>query len=309
MSVNNSTALGNPASPSISGPAKTARQAAEKLVSLSERLRSLILRAVEEADSFDQTERKVWERVREIGFEAMRLFVSLQGDGDLGEQAAVEDDRQLVRSTQPAGTVVRSIFGEHAFRQFTYSRGKNKTIELRPVSARMQLPEHRWSYLLQEFSQLFGVDQAFHQAADNLQQIFGGKFSVDTLEQTNRRMGVDADRFLDRLPTPARKDEGELLVATADCKGVPLVKEDAAKTAAFETAKKRPGNRRPLCQYRRDNYLLIYYCRGRGGNDRWIMHRKCRKEPLAGIPRFPKKRSVAGSKRLTNYGCWRRRTV
>jgi hypothetical protein len=57
-------------------------------------------------------------------------------------------------------------------------------------------------------------------------------------------MGVDADRFLDRLPTPARKDEGELLVATADCKGVPLVKEDAAKTAAFETAKKRPGNRR-----------------------------------------------------------------
>ena len=33
-------------------------------------------------------------------------------------------------------------------------------------------------------------------------------------------------------------------VASADCKGVPLVKQDAAKAAAFETAKKRPGNRR-----------------------------------------------------------------
>ncbi len=34
------------------------------------------------------------------------------------------------------------------------------------------------------------------------------------------------------------------MVATADCKGVPLVKVDAAKVAAFETAKKNPGNRR-----------------------------------------------------------------
>jgi hypothetical protein len=33
-------------------------------------------------------------------------------------------------------------------------------------------------------------------------------------------------------------------VATADCKGVPLIKKDAAHVAAFETAKKRPGNRR-----------------------------------------------------------------
>lgn len=244
MSVNDLTAFGNPASPSTGGATETVRQSAEKLVSLAEQLRSHVLRAVEEADSFDQTERKVWKRVREIGFEAMQLFVSLQGDGDLGEQAADKDDRRLVRSTQPADTVVRSIFGQHEFNQFTYSRGKNKTIELRPVSARMQLPEHRWSYLLQEFSQIFVVDQAFRQAADNLQEVFGGKYSVDTVEQTNRRMGADADRFLDRLPTPARKEEGELLVATADCKGVPLVKEDAAKTAAFETARKRPGNRR-----------------------------------------------------------------
>ncbi len=35
-----------------------------------------------------------------------------------------------------------------------------------------------------------------------------------------------------------------ILVASADCKGVPLIKEDTAKVAAFETAKKRPGNRR-----------------------------------------------------------------
>ena len=77
-----------------------------------------------------------------------------------------------------------------------------------------------------------------------MQTVLGGNFSIDTLERTNLRVGKDAGRYLSDLPTPKRKDEGKILVATADCKGVPLVKKDAAKVAAFETAKKRPGNRR-----------------------------------------------------------------
>jgi hypothetical protein len=57
-------------------------------------------------------------------------------------------------------------------------------------------------------------------------------------------MGLDAGDFLGRLPAPPSESEGTLLVASADGKGVPLVKEDAERVAAFETAKKRPGNRR-----------------------------------------------------------------
>ena len=70
----------------------------------------------------------------------------------------------------------------------------------------------------------------------------GGEFSVDTAERINHDM--DAGEFLDDLPDPKPDSEVKLLVASADCKGVPLVKEDAPKVAAFETAKKRPGNRR-----------------------------------------------------------------
>ncbi|MEZ6130783.1 MAG: hypothetical protein R3C59_19040 [Planctomycetaceae bacterium] len=48
----------------------------------------------------------------------------------------------------------------------------------------MSLPEVRWSFLLQEFSQMLGVDQAWEQATTNLGQIFGGRFSVDTAERS-----------------------------------------------------------------------------------------------------------------------------
>jgi len=41
-------------------------------------------------------------------------------------------------------------------------------------------------------------------------------------------------------------------VASADCKGVPLVKEDSPKLGAFETAKENPGNRRMATVARAD---------------------------------------------------------
>lgn len=236
MSVDDSTSFDNPNS--------SPQQIAHELRQLSQQLQQFIPDAVSRGDSFDDVERKTWESVRQIGFQAMELFLSLQGQGDVGENASTEDGKKLVRTAVPTTTIVRSIFGNHEFEQYGYSAGKNKTIELRPISARIELPQQRWSFLLQEFSQLFCVESAFNQASDNMRTVLGGNFSIDTLERNNLQMGKDAGRYLSDLPTPKRKDEGKILVATADCKGVPLVKKDAAKVAAFETAKKRPGNRR-----------------------------------------------------------------
>jgi hypothetical protein len=240
MSIEHSSRIGNPTSSTCQSP----EQIAEKLQECGETIRKLAVNASKDGHSLDQTERAVWNLVLKTGFLAMELFTKLQGNGDLGDRSVTESGKTLRRSDTPADTAVRSIFGVHSFEQYTYSPGKNKRIELHPISARMQLPEHRWSYLLQEFSQMFCVESAFNQASDNLELVFGAKFSVDTLEQTSLRMGVQADAFLDDLPTPKKKEEATLLVASADCKGVPLIKDDAAKVAAFETAKKRPGNRR-----------------------------------------------------------------
>ncbi len=77
----------------------------------------------------------------------------------------------------------------------------------------------------------------------NLGQILGGKFSVDTAERINATLGQSAGVFLSDLPLPEEGSEGQLLIATVDCKGVPLVKPDSEKVAAFETSKKNPGNR------------------------------------------------------------------
>lgn len=223
---------------------KAADKTVSEIISLAQELADLTKRAAQQGDSFDSVERAVWTHVRRIGHSALELFIRLQGTGDLGATVETAEGRALCRSKQPAACAIRSIFGRHEFQQYTYSTGKNKPISLRPLDARMALPAMRWSYLLQEFSQLFCVDQAFGLAAQNLGTVFGETFSVDTLEQVNAAMGPDAERFLSDLPTPPAKEEGEVLALSCDGKGVPLVRDDAAKVPAFETASKRPGNRR-----------------------------------------------------------------
>jgi hypothetical protein len=207
-------------------------------------LLSLIVASASQGRSFDEVERKVHQSVLEMGQQAMNLFVGLQGDGDLGESVTGSDGRELYRSENTVSTKVRSIFGCHCFWQFAYSKGSHEKIELLPISARMSLPELQWSYLLQEFSQMLAVDSSYEQAVKTLGRILCSKYSVDTAQQVNHAMGAAAQSFIENLPSPLPDSEASILVASADCKGVPLVKEDAQKVAAFESQKKRPGNRR-----------------------------------------------------------------
>lgn len=188
---------------------------------------------------------EIWvNKKRPTCHQALELLLALQGDGDIGEQIETSDGKTIRRSDKTTDTPLRSIFGQHAVNQFTYSAGKNRPILLRPISARLSLPKGRWSLLLQEFSQMLSVDQAFDQAMKNLGTILGGDFSVDTTECINGKLGQSAGEYLADLPKPEADTEAKFLVATADCKGVPLVKQDSPKVAAFETAKKNPGNRR-----------------------------------------------------------------
>ena len=53
--------------------------------------------------------------------------------------------------------------------------------------------------------------------------ILGLNLPVDSLERMNRKMSESVADFRASLPAPARKDEGAILVATADNKGVPMV--------------------------------------------------------------------------------------
>src|SRR5450631_2755114 len=229
----------------------------DALVNLADDLAVFVRQAAQEGADLDTVERGAFARVLEIGRAAVDFFLDAQGDGDLGASIASKDGVVLHRSDSVQKRPLRTIFGEHVLQTYVYSRGSKTKIELRPIDARINLPEGKASYLLQEFTQLFCVEKAFGVGARKFKTVFGQKLSVDVLEDINRAMGEQADRFLDQLSTPPADKEGTILVATADGKGVPLVKQDAQKVPAFDK-KERPGNRRMAtlgCVYSVDPYV------------------------------------------------------
>ena len=230
----------------------------DSIATLPPDLRDFARQAAHSGTTLDTFERGLLKRLLAMGQTTTDLFLNAQGNGDLGPTVETAERTILHRSEKPQARSIRTIFGRHCFHAFVYSRGPKQKIELRPIDTRLNLPDSHASYRLQEFTQLFCVEKAFGVGAKQFEAIFGQKLSVAVLEDINRDMGTQAETFLDEhLPTPKPDDEGELLILTADGKGVPLVKADAERVPAFDK-KERPGNRRMAtlgCLYSVDRFV------------------------------------------------------
>lgn len=230
----------------------------DPIATLAPDLRDFARQAAHNGTTLDTFERGLLKRLLAMGRTTTDLFLNAQGHGDLGPTVETAERTILHRSEMPQARSIRTIFGRHCFHAFVYSRGPKQKIELRPIDSRLNLPDSHASYRLQEFTQLFCVEKAFGVGAKQFEAIFGQKLSVAVLEDINRDMGTQAETFLDEhLPEPKASEEGELLILTADGKGVPLVKADAERVPAFDK-KERPGNRRMAtlgCLYSVDRFV------------------------------------------------------
>ena len=230
----------------------------EKLIDKALELQRFVDQAAGDGLSLYETEKGVLAKILEIGRLATDSFLEQQGDGDLGPTVQTADGVELQRSDSPVARSLRTVFGEHTFFAYVYAPGPKQKIAVRPIDTRINLPAGKCSYLFEEFSQYFCVEQAFGQAAASFHTVLGQKLSVDTLERTNQRVGEQALDYLDALPTPPAEEEGELLIATADGKGVPLIREQTQRPPVHGPKPSRPGNRRMAtlaCVYSVDCYV------------------------------------------------------
>jgi hypothetical protein len=90
------------------------------------------------------------------------------------------------------------------------------------LDERLGWPAGEFSYVLEEWLQRLCVKESFHEAVTDLRAWLGVTPSQRAAEQMNQRMAEHAEPFgLEHAPPPAAQ-EAELLVATADGKGVPM---------------------------------------------------------------------------------------
>ncbi len=184
--------------------------------------------AADRQQPIHQVEETIFRNLLVIGRWLLRAFLDMAGTGDVGPtltiagDSATDPDRKLPRLDQPRTRPYLSIFDEIDIERTCYGHDR---VEAAPLDAQLHLPQRQYSYLLQQWLGSFVVDDAHAEAIRKLGTILGLEITVRASEDLNREQASDVEVFQDHLPIPDAADEGPLLVVTADCKGVPLVRK------------------------------------------------------------------------------------
>jgi hypothetical protein len=190
---------------------------------LVERLRC----AADQQQSIHHVEEAIFRDLLAMGLDLLRAFLALSGDGDAGPNLTVPGDgpddppHVLPRLDQPRRRPYLSIFGAVEIARIGYGHDR---LEAAPLDAQLHLPRRQYSYLFQQWLGVFVIDDAHAEAIKKLQTILGLEVSVKASEDLNREQASDVEPFQNNLPAPEATEEGPILVVTADCKGVPLVR-------------------------------------------------------------------------------------
>lgn len=182
---------------------------------------SFIERAATDGQRIDQAERELFSQLLAVGLTLLEAFVAARGDGDAGPE--LEFGNHLLHRLEDAHTRrYLSIFGELLIQRRVYARRQGQKIEQAPLDEQLGLPVGDFSYVLEDWLQRLCVKDSFGEAVSSLRTILGLAPSERAAEQMNQRMSQHAEAFRLQQAPPPGKQEGEILVATADGKGVPM---------------------------------------------------------------------------------------
>lgn len=203
-------------------------------------LKTYVQQSVQEGTAIHEAERGLWERLLALGHSALGLYLSLQGNGDVGETLALETGESVRRLPELQGRAYQSVFGRFNLERAVYGTRVGQKIVCVPLDSRLQLPEGKFSYLLQDWDQSLAVESPYVQVTSTLERILGFRQSSDSLERMNRQMSESVSAFEAARPAPPRAGADQVIVASADGKGVPIRHAADSPTIAGHREKRGP---------------------------------------------------------------------
>ncbi len=192
-----------------------------------------------------EAEKSIFKRLLPIGLAAMKLSFAQCGTGEVGPAVMRADGTLLPREQKLRGRDYFSIFGKFTVARTCYRAPGEPGIF--PLDAQVNLPERCYSYFLQEWMTLFEVEHPFKESAGFFAQLFDLEVAESVLMEVAKEAPQDYQDFYAQRPLSPEDTAGALLVVSFDGKGVPMIKEAAAKLKAkLGTGEKRQKKKEAL---------------------------------------------------------------
>jgi hypothetical protein len=203
-------------------------------------IKAYIMGAIDR-EEMHEVEGDVFRRLQRMGLGLLEAFVALSGTGyEAGHPLLSEDGRPMqYKGIKPEASPYLSIFGELRIPRAGYAHPDGGRVY--PIDAQLNLPEHKYSYLLLKWLQASSADQDFRSAVDRFNEMFDFSLFPEVPQRQGLSIGAYVEPFYEQVEAPPCETEGSHIGMSADCKGVRILKSEreAAKEAVPAKAKPR----------------------------------------------------------------------
>jgi len=189
-----------------------------------------------------EVEDSIYRMLLRLGRLLLEIFVLSMGTGKVGRTLVASDGSEY----RYVGTCPRrylAIFGEITNVRAHYA--KHGRAGAFPLDARLNLPEPKYSHVLQDWLSSKATESSFESVSAWARRYLVLKVAHRPVQRVVRDCTEEVEEFMESLPAPPREEEGSVLVHTVDCKGISMHPSDRNK-AAVKTEEK-PGEKRMAC--------------------------------------------------------------
>ena len=184
-----------------------------------------------------EVELNLFRKLLALGLQLLRLFFVQRASVRPSEPVYAPDGTRFKYHDQRPTTYF-SIFGKVQFRRHYFHAPGHEGIC--PLDAELSLPSRCYSDLLRDWAEYCITDESYNESIRVLEHILGLSVSKLALETSVQEDATDVVAFYEQKPVPRPETEGPILVAQADGKGVPMMRDEpAARPARRSKGQKR----------------------------------------------------------------------
>lgn len=195
-------------------------------------------------EALHDVEGELFRKLQQLGLQLLSCYVDVCGTGYEKDHPLESEKgiRMRYKGIQKASYL--SIFGELEIKRGAYAHPDGTYIY--PLDEQLNLPDHKYSYLLLKWLAQDAAQHDFRQGVDRLNRIFDLSLFASIPQRLGREIAQYVEPFYEEQALPNPEDEGSHLVVSADCKGVRIIKSERdAETAPSKCGARRGRGEKP----------------------------------------------------------------
>ena len=210
----------------------------QRIASLDQEF-AMIKQYVEQAaghEALHQVEQQLLQKLMAIGRALLEAFIAQSGTGYDAENPPRSAEGKALAYKGLVESPYFSIFGKSTIPRAAYANPANEYFY--PLDVQLNLPEQKYSYLLQKWGTARSTETDFREALALFDDLLGLELSPSMAQRVCAKVAPTVAAFYEQHPAPALETEGSHLAISADGKGIRMRQTERALNESQEQVQK-----------------------------------------------------------------------